>query len=83
MQSPSSYGSYGYRVEPPPATEGKVRCPVCWKAVKLVQRSGFGGRRIPTHNYDHDMMLVKKAAFEVCKEGAIMKEIDAAIRGQR
>lgn len=77
LQSPSSYGSNGYRVDPPPAPDGKTRCPVCWKAVKLMQRSGFGGRRIPTHNYDHDMVLVKEAAMEAARRTAIAKATGA------
>lgn len=73
LQSPSAYGSNGYRIEPPPAPEGKVRCPVCWKPVKLMQRSGFGGRRIPTHNYDHDMVLQKEAAMEAAHRALQVK----------
>jgi hypothetical protein len=67
LQSPYSYGRNGYGVEPPPAPEGKVRCPVCWKPVKLMQRSGFGGRRIPAHNYDHEMVQQKEAALEAAR----------------
>ncbi|MBT9513305.1 MAG: hypothetical protein IV104_13240 [Acidovorax sp.] len=36
--------------------------------MKLMQRSGFGGRRIPTHNYDHDMVLQKEAAMEAARK---------------
>ncbi|MNX99678.1 hypothetical protein D3C86_1321420 [compost metagenome] len=72
MQSPSSYGRNGYGIEPPPAPEGKVCCPVCWKPVKLMQRVGFGGRRIPAHNVDHDLVQQKEEAMQA-----------AAISGQK
>lgn len=71
MQHPANYGRNGLGAEPPPAAEGKSRCPVCWKEVKLMQRFGFGGRRIPGHNVDHDMVEKKEAAMAVArKEGA-------------
>lgn len=71
MQSPYAYGSNGYRVEPPPPTiEGKVRCPVCWKEVKLMQRTGFCGRRIPSHNVDHDLVEQKEAALNAAEKAA-------------
>lgn len=67
MQSLTTYGSNGYGVEPPPAPEGKTCCPVCWKPVKLMQRVGFGGRRIPTHNMDYDLAAQKDAALEAAR----------------
>jgi hypothetical protein len=64
MQSPgSSYGRNGAGVEPPAAPEGKARCPMCWKAVKLMKRSGLGGSRIPAHNVDHAMLQQKEEAI--------------------
>lgn len=71
MQSPYAYGSSAYRVEPPPVTmPGKVRCPVCWKEVKLMQRAGVGGRRIPSHNVDHDLVVLKEAAINAAEKAA-------------
>lgn len=71
LQSPSTYGRNGYGVEPPPAPEGKTRCPVCWKPVKLMQRTGFGGRRIPSHNLDHDLIQQKEVAFEAARKAKV------------
>lgn len=75
MQSPSHYGSNGYGVEPPPgAPEGKTRCPVCWKPVKLMQRVGFGGRRIPAHNVDHELVQQKEDAMRAVEIARATKE---------
>lgn len=60
MQSPSSYGRNGAGVEPPAAPEGKERCPLCWKVVKLIKRDGMGGSRIPAHNVDHALLQQKE-----------------------
>lgn len=38
-----------------------------------MQRSGFGGRRIPTHNYDHDMVIQKEAAMEAARRALQVK----------
>lgn len=74
LQSPAQYGSNGYGIEPPPAvTEGKVRCPVCWKEVKLMQRTGFGGRRIPTHNMDQEMAQEKDRQFDAADRARYAK----------
>ena len=67
MQSPAQYGRNRLGVEPPVAPEGKVACPVCWKPVKLMQRLGFGGRRIPGHNVDHDLIQQKEAAMALAE----------------
>lgn len=70
MQSPSTYGSDKYGTRPPPAPDGKMRCPVCWKAVKMVVRAGFGGSRIPAHNVDQEMLRAKDEAFETARLAA-------------
>lgn len=70
MQSPTSYGRNAYGVEPPPAPDGKARCPVCWKAIKLMQRVGFGGRRIPAHNQDQEMLQQKEALLAAAESAA-------------
>jgi hypothetical protein len=36
---------------------------MCWKAVKLMKRSGLGGSRIPAHNVDHAMLQQKEEAI--------------------
>lgn len=77
FQSPSVYGGTGLGVEPPPAlTEGKVRCPVCWKEVKLLPRIHVVGRRIPNHNIDHDMVVIKQSAFDAARQALQEKNHD-------
>lgn len=73
MQSPAAYGRNGYGIEPPPAPDGKARCPVCWKAVKIMQRSGFGGRRIPNHNIDQAMISKKERLIDAADKARYEK----------
>lgn len=55
-----------------------ANCTVCGREFGIkpsaVAKSVWGGgRRIPTHNYDHDMVLLKEAAMEAARLAAIAK----------